>query len=101
MVGFKDIERAYEAKFASDEAQQFRAFAKRDQLMAEWAAGLLGRTDLAAYAGEVIRADLEEPGDEDVVRKLVKDLEGKADEATIRARLTEMLVEAKRQLLID
>ena len=46
-----------------------------------------------------MKADFEEPGEEDVIRKLVADLDGKADEATIRAKLVEKMAEAKAQLL--
>jgi len=100
MNTFKDRENAFENKFAHDEDMQFRAVARRNKLTGLWAAALLGKTgdDAAAYATEVVKADFEEPGDEDVVRKLVRDLDDKADAATIRAKLEEMLVVAKAQL---
>jgi hypothetical protein len=100
MNTFKDRENAFENKFAHDEDMQFRAVARRNKLTGLWAAALLGKTgdDAAAYATEVVKADFEEPGDEDVVRKLVRDLDDKADAATIRAKLDEMLVVAKAQL---
>ena len=66
-----------------------------------WAAALLGKTgdDAAAYAVEVVKADFEEAGDEDVVRKLKGDLGDLADEATIRAKLAECMAIAKAQLM--
>lgn len=90
---FKDREKGFENKFAHDEELRFRAFARRNKLIGLWAAGLLGRTgaEAEAYAMEVVRADFEEAGHEDVYRKLAADLAGKADEATIRAKLTELL----------
>ncbi len=100
---FDERENAFEAKFAHDEEMQFKARARRDKLVGLWAAGLLGLSGETAetYALEVVKADLEEAGDEDVVRKLVKDLEGKADEAAIREKLRECLAEAKAQILAE
>ncbi|MCA0919881.1 DUF1476 domain-containing protein [Pseudooceanicola nanhaiensis] len=101
MTTFDERESAFENKFAHDAEMQFRAEARRNKLTGLWAADLLGKTGDAAdaYAKEVVKADFEEPGEEDVVRKLVADLDGKADEATIRAKLVEKMAEAKAQLL--
>jgi len=101
MTSFEDRERAAEAKFALDSETQFRVTARRNKLAGLWAAGLMGKTGDAAetYAREVIRADFEEAGDDDVVRKLAGDLGGKATEAEIRARLVELEAEARRQIL--
>ncbi|WP_126976614.1 DUF1476 domain-containing protein [Frigidibacter oleivorans] len=103
MTTFDDRERAFETKFAHDAEMQFRAEARRNKLTGLWAAGLLGKSgdDAAAYAAEVVKADFQEAGDADVVRKLAADLDGKADEATIRAKLAEMMVEAKSQLMSE
>ncbi|MGR3468593.1 MAG: DUF1476 domain-containing protein, partial [Shimia sp.] len=66
-----------------------------------WAAELLGKTgdDADAYAAEVMQSDLEEAGDEDVFRKVNGDLGGKADEATIRAKMSELMIKAKASLM--
>lgn len=100
MTTFDDREHAYEAKFAHDADLRFKAEARSVKILAQWAAGLLGKTDAAieAYVAEVLAADLEEAGKDDVVRKLVADLAGKADEATIRAELQKSLTEAMKQL---
>lgn len=100
MTTFDDREKAYESKFAHDEEKLFRAGARRNKLVGLWAAGLLGKSgaDAEAYAKEVVLADFEEAGDDDVLRKLVADLAGKADTGTIRARMSEFLAEAKRQI---
>lgn len=100
MSTFKDRENAFENKFAHDEEMQFRALARRNKLTGLWAAELLGRTgsDADAYAAEVIKSDFEEAGHDDVVRKLAGDLGDKADDATIRAKMEEMLTVAKAQL---
>lgn len=97
---FNDRERAFEAKFAADAEAEFKVAARAVKLMATWAAGLLDKTgpELDAYVAEVILADFQEAGVEDVLRKLVTDLAGKADEATIRAKMGEQMIEARRQL---
>lgn len=100
MDSFKDRENAFENKFAHDEEMQFRAIARRNKLTGLWAAELLGKTgdEATAYAAEVVKADFEEAGHDDVVRKLASDLGDIADEATIRAKMEEMLTVAKAQL---
>ncbi|HLQ18123.1 MAG TPA: DUF1476 domain-containing protein [Tabrizicola sp.] len=103
MTTFDDRENAFEAKFAHDSEMQFRAEARRNKLVGLWAAGLMGKTDeaAAAYALEVVSADFEEAGDEDVVRKVVADLAGKASADDVRAKMREMLPVAKSQLLSE
>ncbi|MGL4414512.1 MAG: DUF1476 domain-containing protein [Roseinatronobacter sp.] len=100
MSTFQDRERAFENKYAHDQEMVFRAVARRNKKLGLWAAGLLGKTaeDADNYAMEVIRADFEEAGHEDVVRKLLADLGAHADEALIRAKMTEFLTEAKSEL---
>ncbi len=104
MTQFDDRERAFEAKFARDEEMQFRVLARRNRLLGEWAAGLMGLTaaETEAYAKAVIQADFEEAGDEDVIRKLLGDLtsaEVDIDEDKIRRTLDHKTVEARRQLM--
>ena len=102
MTDFKDRERGEEAKFAMDENTAFRIAARRNRMLGEWAAGLMGLTpeETEAYKKAVVQADFEEAGDEDVVRKLLGDLTQAscdADEAAVRAKLEEFNVEARRQ----
>jgi hypothetical protein len=104
MSTFDDRQRAFETKFARDEEMQFRIIARRNRLLGEWAARLMGldQAEAESYAKDVIRADFEEAGDEDVVRKLLGDLTSAGvdcDEAKIREALGHKLVEAKRQLI--
>jgi len=103
MSSFDDRENAFESKYAHDAEMQFKAEARRNKLLGLWAAGLLGKSGDAAdaYAKEVIKADFEEAGDEDVYRKVAGDLGDKADEATIRAKMTELMAEAKSQLMSE
>lgn len=91
MSSFDDRENAFENKFAHDAETQFKIDARRNKLAGLWAAGLLGKSgdEASVYALEVIKSDFEEAGDEDVIRKLVADLAGKADDATIRSKLME------------
>tara|TARA_R110002096_G_scaffold256697_1_gene450009 strand:+ start:6819 stop:7160 length:342 start_codon:yes stop_codon:yes gene_type:complete len=101
MTTFDEREHAFEAKYAHDADMQFRAEARCNKLVGLWAAGLLGKTGDAAaeYAMTVVSADFEEPGNEDVVRKLAADLEGRATADEIRAKLAATLPIAKSQLL--
>ena len=101
MTTFDDRENAFENKFAHDAEMQFKADARRNKLLGLWAADLLGKTgdDAEAYAKEVVKSDFEEAGHEDVYRKVSGDLGTLADEATIRAKMSELMVEAKAQLM--
>lgn len=100
MTTFDDRERAQEAKFAHDAELNFKAEARRNRLLGEWAAGLLGKQgeDARAYALTVVSADFEEPGDEDVFRKLSTDLQGKTDAQTIRDKMAELRAVARDQI---
>lgn len=77
MNTMKDRENAFENKFAHDEQLKFKAEARRNKLLGLWAAELLGKTgdDAEAYAKEVVVADFEEAGDEDVFRKVRADFD--------------------------
>ena len=103
MTTFDDRENAFEAKFAHDSEMQFRAEARRNKLVGLWAAELMGKTGDAAaeYAIEVVQADFEEAGIEDVVRKVAADLAGKASADEIRAKMAEMLSVAQAQLMTE
>ena len=101
MTTFDDRERAYEAKFAHDEELNFKAEARRNRLLGEWAAGLLGKKgdEARSYALTMVASDFDEPGDEDVYRKLSADLAGKADETTIRSKMVDLRVTARKQIM--
>ena len=101
MSTFDDREHAFEAKFAHDEEMNFKAQARANKLLGLWAAEMMGKSgdEAAEYAKEVIRADFEEAGHEDVVRKVLADLDGKADADTIRAKMPELLPLAKSQMM--
>jgi hypothetical protein len=103
MATFDDRENAFENKYAHDAEMQFKAEARRNKLLGLWAAELLGKSgdDAAAYAKEVVKADFEEAGDEDVYRKVAGDLGDKAAEDTIRAKMKELMAEAKSQIMSE
>ena len=101
MTTFDKREEGFEKKFAHDEELRFKAIARRNKLLGLWAAEKLGKSgpDAEAYAKEVVLADFEEAGDNDVVRKVVKDLDGKGvSEQDIRAKMSELLAVAVKQI---
>ena len=76
MTTFDKREDAFEAKFAHDEQLRFKALARRDKMLGLWAAEKLGKTgsEAEAYAKEIVVAEFEEPGDDDVFRRIKADL---------------------------
>ena len=106
MAGFDDREKGQEAKFAHDAQLRFKAEARRNKLLGLWAAEQMGLSGDAArdYAAEVVAADFQEAGDEDVFRKIAGDLKAKgvavADE-TIRAKMAELVQTAREQVLSE
>ena len=101
MTTFDKREEGFEKKFALDEELKFKATARRNKLLGLWAAGALGKSgaDADAYAKEVVAADFEEAGDDEVMRKVAKDLAAKGvTEEEVRAKMTELLNEAVRQI---
>lgn len=101
MSTFDDRENAFENKFAHDADMQFKAEARRNKLMGLWVAEAMGKSDdeAAAYAKEVVKADFEEAGHEDVMRKVLGDLDGKLSEAEVRAKYEGLMAVAKAQLM--
>jgi hypothetical protein len=103
MTSFEDREKGFERKFAHDEELKFKATARRNKLLGLWAAGEMGITGDAAqaYAREVIKADLEQPGEEDLFRKIRKDFDAKGVQQSdhqIRRQMAELMGEAINQL---
>ncbi|PLU19709.1 DUF1476 domain-containing protein [Sinorhizobium medicae] len=101
MNSMQDREKAFEAKFALDEELRFRAVARRNKLLGLWAAGLLAKSDPEAYAREIVAADFEEAGHEDVVRKIKADFDAAGvaiSDDDIRLRMVELLSEAVTQV---
>ena len=101
MSTFDNREKAFENKYAHDAEMKFKAEARRNKLLGLWAAELLGKADAEAeaYAREVIKADFEEAGDEDVYRKVAGDLGDRATEETIRDKMRSLMIDAKEQVM--
>ena len=103
MSGIDDRGDAYESKFVHDEALKFKAEARRNKLLGLWAAEKMGKNDSQAqeYAKEVIRSDFEEPGDEDVFRKVRADFDAAGIDQSdhqIRRTMDELMSEAITQI---
>ena len=103
MTTFDKREEGFEKKFAHDEELRFKANARRNKLLGLWAAGQLGLSgpDADAYAKEVVIADFEEAGDDDVFRKVRKDFDAKGvkqSDEQIRTTMTGLMEEAIAQI---
>ncbi len=100
MSDLNDREKAFESKFAHDEELKFKAIARRNKLVGLWAADKLGKTgdDADAYAKEVVMADFEEAGEEDVFRKLRGDLDESVSDHQIRREMENLLAVAVEQV---
>jgi hypothetical protein len=103
MSKFDERESAFEAKFKMDQEREFKVNARRCKLVGLWAAEKMGITgeEAAAYAKEVVISDFEEPGQDDVVKKVLGDFQAKGvdiSEHLIRVEMDRQLEEAMRQL---
>lgn len=103
MTSMKDRQDAFERKFVHDEDMKFRALSRRNKLLGLWAAEKLGKAgdEAEAYAREVVKADFEEAGDQDVIRKLRKDFDAAGvteTDAVIEEKLEELLLVAIDQV---
>jgi hypothetical protein len=100
---FRDREKGYESKWAHDEELRFKVYARRNKLLGQWAAAQLGLTGPAAddYAKQVVQADFEKPGEDDVFEKVQRDLKAKdvtVTDHTIRRMMAELLDTAAGQV---
>ena len=103
MTSFNDRERGFENKFALDQEQEFKAGARRNRLLGEWAASLMGLEGdrVADYAKAVVKSDFELPGDDDVLRKVFEDLKGSGvntSEGDVRMKMDELLAQARQAI---
>ncbi len=106
MTTFDKREKVFEDKYKHDQDLQFKVEVRRNKLLGLWVAELLGLSgaDADAYAKEVVRADFEEPGDADVIRKIQGDAEPKnldLSEHKIRKKMDELTVIAKEQIMTE
>jgi hypothetical protein len=103
MTTFDKREEGFEKKFAHDEELRFKATARRNKLLGLWIAQKLGMSgaDADAYAKEVVQSDFEEAGDDDVFRKVRKDLDAKgvsASDQEIKTQMIELMAQAVQQI---
>ena len=100
MTTFDDRESAYENKYAHDEEMKFKIAARANKLLGLWAADLMGKSgdDASAYALEVVKSDFEEAGNDDVIRKVVGDLDGEVSGDEVRGKLSEVTLIAVQQV---
>ena len=101
MSGFEERASSQETKYVLDAAKEFKVEAKRNKALDHWAAALLDVEDAEKYALSVIVADMEEAGDDDVFRKLRKDLtDGNVDisDQAIRDKMAECLAAARDEV---
>lgn len=103
MTTFDDREQAYEAKFALDQEQEFKAIARRNKLLGLWAAEKMELSAESAeqYAAAVVRADFEQPGEEDVFRKITGDFKGAGlsiSEGEVRSKMDELAAASREQI---
>jgi len=103
---FANREKGFEAKFKLDQEQEFRAQSRRNRLFGMFVAAKLGKSgaDAEAYAKEVIAADFQKPGHDDVIEKVQADLEkaGRAmGKAELEAEYARLLGEARAQIAAE
>jgi hypothetical protein len=103
MNGFENREKGFERKYSVDQENEFKVIARRNRLLGAWAAVQMGLSGDAvdSYAKEVVVADFDEPGDADVVAKVLRDFSEKGidiDEAAIRRKMEELAAVARQQL---
>lgn len=106
MTTFDDREKAFEKKFAHDQELKFKAEARRNRMVAEWAAEKLGLAgaDVEEYVRSVRKADLAEKGDEDVFRKIRLDFDANGvsiSDDELRRQMTSSMAEAVKQIEAD
>ncbi len=103
MAQFKDREKAFENKFKRDQEFDFKVNARRNKLLGIWAAEQLSLDGAAAeaYAKEVVASDFDEPGDDDVLQKVLGDLQGKGVETSehlVRKEMDRLMSVAREQV---
>jgi hypothetical protein len=103
MTTFDERERSYEKKFAMDQELRFKAEARRNRLLGEWAASKLGLAgeEITAYVKAVRKADLAQKGDEDVFQKVKQDFADKGvavADTELRKAMADYMAQAVSQI---
>ena len=100
MSKFDEREKSFEKKYASDEELNFKIAARSNKYLGKWAGSKLGKNEVETrnYIQEIIKADMEEAGQEDVFRKIKKDFQTASisvEESEIRDEMEKALSCAK------
>ncbi|MFO0990083.1 MAG: DUF1476 domain-containing protein [Alphaproteobacteria bacterium] len=106
MATFDEREKGFEKKFEKDQELQFKAQARRNRLLGQWAAELMGLKGEAAdaYAKDVVKADFEKPGEDDVFDKIMGDFKAKGvaqSEHQVRRKMDDLLGVARHQIMTE
>jgi len=106
MSAFDEREKGFEAKFKLDQETKFKITSRRNRLLGLWAAGQMGITGPAAdgYAREVVAADFDKPGDDDVIAKILNDATGKGatlDAPRVKKEIERLDAVARDQVLAE
>ena len=101
MNTFDDRKKSFEKKFQMDQELQFKVSARSNKYLAEFVVAKLGKKDdeKIAYMQEIIKADMEEAGNEDVFRKIKKDFQAASinvEDSEIRDQMEKALLRAKK-----
>ena len=104
MENFEDRRKDFEKKYEHDEEIKFKTIARRNRLLGEWVAKEIGMDEdnIKEYARQVVMADFAEPGDQDVIRKVMADLiaaSSNISEETLKSKMKELLEVAKDQIM--
>ena len=104
MESFEDRRKDFEKKYEHDEEIKFKTIARRNRLLGEWVAKEIGMDEdnIIEYARQVVMADFVEPGDQDVIRKVMADLTAASSsisEETLKSKMKELLEVAKDQIM--
>ena len=100
MSKFDEREKSFEKKYASDEELNFKIAARSNKYLGKWAGSKLGKNEVETqnYIQEIIKADMEEAGQEDVFRKIKKDFQEASfsiEDSAIRDQMEKALLRAK------
>ena len=101
MTTFEEREKGEERRFVNEQERAFRETARRNRMLGEWAARRLGIEDIDTYARAVVKSDFQEPGDDDVLRKVSQDFADagvRLRAGELRAKMDELLAVARAQV---
>lgn len=93
-----DREKGFESKYALDEEREFRATARRNRMFGEWAARRMGLENTHDYAEAIVKYHVDQPGEEDILRKVGQDLTAAGltvKDIELRAKMDELLAIAR------